>query len=163
MLYINRICLSKKLRLKFTKEVVTVGCWPQQIFNLIMWEMFTFINLAQPVTEKEIKIQHVRPPGILIAITHLVGKSSPAAHIEHVGLHICWICALTCTLDPTCISGCRAEEWLFYPYLFVESEFNVCCKAPGHKNNHRTCVLFRLCLNSQYGTLFTTRFLKHIR
>jgi len=124
MLYINRICLSKKLRLKFTKEVVTVGCWPQQIFNLIMWEMFTFINLAQPVTEKEIKIQHVRPPGILIAITHLVGKSSPAAHIEHVGLHICWICALTCTLDPTCISGCRAEEWLFYPYLFVESEFN---------------------------------------
>lgn len=142
MLHINRICLSKKHRLKFTKEVVTVGCWPQQIFNLITWETFTCINPAQPVTAQEIKIQHVRPLGILIAITHLVAKSSPAAHIEHVGLHICWIRALTCTLDPTSIPGYKAEERLFCPCSFVESEFNVCCKAPWHKNNNCTCVLF---------------------
>lgn len=138
MLCINRICPLKKHRLKFSKEVITIGHWPQKIFDLITWETFAFSNVAPSVTEQEIKIQYARTVCILIALTRLVCKSSPAAHSEHAGLHICRICSLTYTLAPICIPGHIAAEQSFCPYSIMESEFRLCWKALWYKSSNCT-------------------------
>lgn len=139
MMYIYGICPSKQDRLKFSKEVITIGCWPQQISDLIMWEAFTFSNLDQPVTEQEFSTTE------LFAFwlhAHLVCKSSPAAHVEHAGLRIGGTCVVSYALDPLRTPGHTAAESSFC-HCSGSRHLGSGAKALCYKSNDCTHI-FRL-------------------
>lgn len=147
MMHVNRLCPSKQHTLKFSKEAITISCWPQQIFDLIMWETLTFSNLDQPVTVQKIKMQYAGT--VCILTTHI-----PCLQV--ITCSSCWAhrtsdwgtCALNYALGPIYTPGHKAEESFFCPYWgsqHLGSGIRLC-----HKNNHRTHPFETFCLNSWY-------------